>query len=324
MVLIVGIIYIYFKIPSDKKYRLLKVILVTLSAGAVGNLIDRIKNGYVDDFIDFYLINFPVFNFADICVCLSMIGLVISIFFVYKDKDMEFLKIRKKKVKKLMNNNEFEDIIELNIDKTQEGERIDKFLSDMLSSDERTYSRSYIQKLIETGNVCVNDKNTKTGYKISYNDLIKVMIPYPEDINIVAENIPLDIVYEDDDIILVNKPKGMVVHPSAGHYTGTLVNALMYHCSNNLSGINGVMRPGIVHRIDKDTTGIIVACKNDAAHISLSEQLKEHSITRYYYAICHNCFKEKEGTIDAPIGRHPVDRKKWQSITKTEKSSYPL
>lgn len=181
--------------------------------------------------------------------------------FVYKDKDMEFLKIRKKKVKKLMNNNEFEDIIELNIDKTQEGERIDKFLSDMLSSDERTYSRSYIQKLIETGNVCVNDKNTKTGYKISYNDLIKVMIPYPEDINIVAENIPLDIVYEDDDIILVNKPKGMVVHPSAGHYTGTLVNALMYHCSNNLSGINGVMRPGIVHRIDKDTTGIIVACK---------------------------------------------------------------
>ena len=195
-----------------------------------------------------------------------------------------------------MNNNEFEDIIELNIDKTQEGERIDKFLSDMLSSDERTYSRSYIQKLIETGNVCVNDKNTKTGYKISYNDLIKVMIPYPEDINIVAENIPLDIVYEDDDIILVNKPKGMVVHPSAGHYTGTLVNALMYHCSNNLSGINGVMRPGIVHRIDKDTTGIIVACKNDAAHISLSEQLKEHNITRYYYAICHNCFKEKEGT----------------------------
>lgn len=220
-----------------------------------------------------------------------------------------------------MNNNEFEDIIELNIDKTQEGERIDKFLSDMLSSDERTYSRSYIQKLIETGNVCVNDKNTKTGYKISYNDLIKVMIPYPEDINIVAENIPLDIVYEDDDIILVNKPKGMVVHPSAGHYTGTLVNALMYHCSNNLSGINGVMRPGIVHRIDKDTTGIIVACKNDAAHISLSEQLKEHNITRYYYAICHNCFKEKEGTVDAPIGRHPVERKKMAINYKNGKKA---
>ena len=220
-----------------------------------------------------------------------------------------------------MNNNEFEDIIELNIDKTQEGERIDKFLSDMLSSDERTYSRSYIQKLIETGNVCVNDKNTKSGYKISYNDLIKVMIPYPEDINIVAENIPLDIVYEDDDIILVNKPKGMVVHPSAGHYTGTLVNALMYHCSNNLSGINGVMRPGIVHRIDKDTTGIIVACKNDAAHISLSEQLKEHNITRYYYAICHNCFKEKEGTIDAPIGRHPIERKKMAINYKNGKKA---
>ena len=235
-----------------------------------------------------------------------------------KIKIWNFLKLRKKKVK---NNNEFEDIIELNIDKTQEGERIDKFLSDMLSSDERTYSRSYIQKLIEAGNVCVNDKNTKTGYKISYNDLIKVMIPYPEDINIVAENIPLDIVYEDDDIILVNKPKGMVVHPSAGHYTGTLVNALMYHCSNNLSGINGVMRPGIVHRIDKDTTGIIVACKNDAAHISLSEQLKEHNITRYYYAICHNCFKEKEGTVDAPIGRHPVERKKMAINYKNGKKA---
>ena len=239
----------------------------------------------------------------------------------FYDRSCYFLKLGKKKVKKLMNNNEFEDIIELNIDKTQEGERIDKFLSDMLSSDERTYSRSYIQKLIETGNVCVNDKNTKTGYKISYNDLIKVMIPYPEDINIVAENIPLDIVYEDDDIILVNKPKGMVVHPSAGHYTGTLVNALMYHCSNNLSGINGVMRPGIVHRIDKDTTGIIVACKNDAAHISLSEQLKEHNITRYYYAICHNCFKEKEGTVDAPIGRHPVERKKMAINYKNGKKA---
>ena len=129
------------------------------------------------------------------------------------------------------------------------------------------------------------------------------------------------IVYEDDDIILVNKPKGMVVHPSAGHYTGTLVNALMYHCSNNLSGINGVMRPGIVHRIDKDTTGIIVACKNDAAHISLSEQLKEHNITRYYYAICHNCFKEKEGTVDAPIGRHPVDRKKMAINYKNGKKA---
>ena len=146
-------------------------------------------------------------------------------------------------------------------------------------------------------------------------------IPDPQEPDIRPENIPLDIVYEDDDIILVNKPKGMVVHPSAGHYTGTLVNALMYHCSNNLSGINGVMRPGIVHRIDKDTTGIIVACKNDAAHISLSEQLKEHNITRYYYAICHNCFKEKEGTVDAPIGRHPVERKKMAINYKNGKKA---
>ena len=160
----------------------------------------------------------------------------------------------------------------------------------------------------------------KTGRVLEV--LVKDNRAIVEDINIVAENIPLDIVYEDDDIILVNKPKGMVVHPSAGHYTGTLVNALMYHCSNNLSGINGVMRPGIVHRIDKDTTGIIIITfKNNAAHISLSEQLKEHNITRYYYAICHNCFKEKEGTVDAPIGRHPVDRKKMAINYKNGKKS---
>ena len=128
--------------------------------------------------------------------------------------------------------------------------------------------------------------------------------------DIVPENIPLDIIYEDEDVILINKPKGMVVHPAAGHYSGTLVNALMYHCKDHLSAINGILRPGIVHRIDMDTTGVIVACKNDAAHISISEQLKEHSITRYYYAICYNPFKVTEGTVDAPIGRHPSDRKK--------------
>ncbi len=205
-----------------------------------------------------------------------------------------------------MSSSNFEDIIEFAVAEDAVSERIDKYLSDMLSS----YSRSYIQKLIDDGNVLVDNNIIKSNYKISPGKNISVYIPYPENIEILPENIPLDIIYEDDDIILVNKPKNMVVHPAAGHYSGTLVNALMYHCRDNLSGINGVMRPGIVHRIDKDTTGVIVACKNDLAHNSLSEQLKVHSITRYYYAICHNAFKEMSGTVNAPIGRSSVDRKK--------------
>lgn len=205
-----------------------------------------------------------------------------------------------------MSSSNFEDIIEFTVAEDAVSERIDKYLSDMLSS----YSRSYIQKLIDDGNVLVDNNIIKSNYKISPGKNISVYIPYPENIEILPENIPLDIIYEDDDIILVNKPKNMVVHPAAGHYSGTLVNALMYHCRDNLSGINGVMRPGIVHRIDKDTTGVIVACKNDLAHNSLSEQLKVHSITRYYYAICHNAFKEMSGTVNAPIGRSSVDRKK--------------
>ncbi len=216
-----------------------------------------------------------------------------------------------------MTNNEFEDIIELNIEEQGVGERIDKYLSDMLSS----YSRSRIQKLISDGLVLVNNKNIKSNYRLNNGDFLKISIPFPEEYEILPENIPLDIVYEDEDVILINKPKGMVVHPAAGHYEGTLVNALMYHCKDNLSGINGVLRPGIVHRIDMDTTGIIIACKNDNAHISLSEQLKEHSITRYYYAICHNSFSENSGTVDAPIGRHPIDRKKMAINHKNGKEA---
>ena len=216
-----------------------------------------------------------------------------------------------------MQNNEFEEIIELNISDKGMGERIDKFLSDMLSS----YSRSYIQKLISDGMVLVNHKNIKSNYKLNEDDLLKIMIPLPKELEILPEDIPLDIVYEDDDVILVNKPKGMVVHPANGHYSGTLVNALLHHCKGNLSGINGVLRPGIVHRIDMDTTGILIACKNDAAHASLSEQLKEHSITRYYYAICHNRFSEECGTVNAPIGRHPTQRKKMAINYKNGKEA---
>lgn len=207
-----------------------------------------------------------------------------------------------------MKSEDFEDIIEVNIDEKQEGERIDKVLSDILSS----YSRSYVQKLVAQGLVTVNSNIVKSNFKAKAGDALTICIPFPTELEIIPENIPLDIIYEDDDVILINKPKGMVVHPSAGHYSGTLVNALMYHCHDNLSQINGVLRPGIVHRIDMDTTGVIIACKNNEAHISLSEQLKEHSITRYYYAICYNSFSEdsRTGTVNAPIGRCPYDRKK--------------
>ena len=211
--------------------------------------------------------------------------------------------------------NDLEDErIEYLITQDMAGERIDKLLSDMLSSDsdhELSFiSRSYLQKMMDDGLVLVNEQRVKPNYKVKGGELASLIIPEPQELAIEPENIPLDILYEDEDIILINKPKDMVVHPSAGHYHGTVVNALLYHCKGELSGINGVMRPGIVHRIDKDTTGVIVACKNDMAHNSLSLQLKEHSITRYYYAICLNSFKEEKGTVNAPIGRHPIDRKK--------------
>jgi len=156
----------------------------------------------------------------------------------------------------------------------------------------------------------VGQKAVKPSYKVTEGDTISFEVPEAVELEIVPEDIPLDIVYEDHDVILVNKPKGMVVHPAAGHYSGTLVNALMFHCKDDLSGINGVLRPGIVHRIDMDTTGILIVCKNDLAHTSIAEQLKEHSITRRYQAIVHGVLKDDEGTIDAPVGRHPQDRKK--------------
>ncbi len=192
------------------------------------------------------------------------------------------------------------------VDANEDGERIDKYLSEEFDN----YSRSFLQKLIKDSCVLVNNEPVKSSYRVSHDDKLKVVVPAPEKTEIVPENIPLDILYEDDDIIVINKPKDMVVHPAAGHYSHTLVNALMYHCNGKLSGINGVLRPGIVHRIDKDTTGVLVACKNDFAHQAVASQLAVHSITRKYQCICHNRFSQNEGTIDAPIGRHPADRKK--------------
>lgn len=191
-----------------------------------------------------------------------------------------------------------------------EGERLDKYLSILYPEQ----SRSFFQKLIKDGHVLVNDTPEKANYRLRVEDLISVTIPDAVETPILPENIPLDILYEDDDLLVVNKPKGMVVHPSAGHYTGTLVNAIMYHCKDSLSGINGEIRPGIVHRIDMDTTGSLIVCKNDESHIFIAEQIKEHSVTRKYRGIVYGGVSNDEGTIDAPIGRHPTDRKKMAIV----------
>ncbi|WP_461811454.1 RluA family pseudouridine synthase [Faecalimonas sp.] len=197
------------------------------------------------------------------------------------------------------------------------GLRIDLFLSKQLED----ISRSYIQKLIKNRDITVNNFPVKTNYKVNANDIIKLVIPKLSEPDILPENIPLDILYEDKDILIVNKPKGMVVHPCPGHYSGTLVNALMYYCKDDLSGINGVMRPGIVHRIDMDTTGSLLVCKNDFAHQKLAQDLKVHNIKRVYHAIVHGVIKEDEGTIEAPIGRHPIDRKKMSINYKNGKDA---
>lgn len=192
------------------------------------------------------------------------------------------------------------------VEEDYQGERVDRYLSEVLAD----FSRSYIQKLISDDNVTINDKKCKSSSRLNLND--KVIVNCPDSVvpDIVAENIPLDIIYEDADVLVVNKTKNMVVHPAAGHYEHTLVNAIMYHCADNLSGINGVMRPGIVHRIDKDTTGSIIVCKNDKAHESIASQLKVHSIKREYIAICEGNIEENEGVINKSIGRSPSDRKK--------------
>lgn len=198
------------------------------------------------------------------------------------------------------------DELLLEADQTCKGERLDKWISKQC--DELT--RNAVQKLIENGSVKVNDCTPNKNYKLKGGEQISVIIPEPEVLDVVPQDIPIDIVYEDDDLLIVNKPKGMVVHPAAGNPDGTLVNALLFHCKGRLSSINGVIRPGIVHRIDKLTSGLLIVAKNDNAHNKLAEQIKEHSFTREYQAICCGRFKEKQGTVDAPIGRSKFDRKK--------------
>ena len=199
---------------------------------------------------------------------------------------------------------------------TQEGERLDKVLSEIYPD----FSRSFFQKLIKNKQIQVNGAVQKASYPVHTEDLIRVTIPDAVETTIEPENIPLDILYEDDDVLIVNKPKGMVVHPSAGHYSGTLVNAIMYHCRDSLSGINGEIRPGIVHRIDKDTSGLLMVAKNDFAHVDLARQIQEHSFHRAYQAVVYGNVTADSGTVCQPIGRSPKDRKK---MAVTQQNSKP-
>ncbi len=203
------------------------------------------------------------------------------------------------------------------VDFENEGERLDKYIS-MLFPEQ---SRSFFQKIIKEGHVTVNGKTEKANCRLKIEDLVRVEIPDAVETQILPENIPLDVLYEDEDLLVVNKPKGMVVHPSAGHYSGTLVNAIMFHCKESLSGINGEIRPGIVHRIDMDTTGSLIVCKNDEAHVAVAEQIKVHSVNRIYRGIVYGVVKNDEGVIHAPIGRHPVDRKKMAINEKNGKDA---
>ena len=188
----------------------------------------------------------------------------------------------------------------------QEGERLDQFLSRSVEG----LTRSAAQRLLEEGAVTVNGRGAKKNTRTAPGDAVALSLPDPEPVDILPQDIPLDVVFEDDDVIVVNKPVGMVVHPAPGHPDGTLVNALLFHCGDSLSGINGELRPGIVHRIDRDTSGLLIAAKHDAAHLALAEQLQDHSLYREYEAVCVGSLREEAGTVDAPIGRHPVDRKK--------------
>ena len=199
-----------------------------------------------------------------------------------------------------------DETIEIKVTSDLAGKRLDVILAEQCDD----LTRSYINKLCKEERAKLNDKISKGNKKCKEGDKITLQIPEPEELEILPEKMDLDIVYEDQDVILINKPKNMVVHPAAGHYTGTLVNGLMAHCKDDLSGINGVLRPGIVHRIDKDTTGILIVCKNDMAHQSIAKQLYDHSITRKYHAIVYGNIKEEEGTVNAPIGRSLKDRKK--------------
>jgi 23S rRNA pseudouridine1911/1915/1917 synthase len=207
--------------------------------------------------------------------------------------------------------------IVLTVDENSSGARIDKYISDNIAE----LTRSAVQNLIKSGNVFVGGATVTKSFKLQCGDVVEITFSEPQPLDAVPENIPLDIVYEDNDLLVVNKPKGMVVHPAHGNYNGTLVNALLYHCGESLSGINGVIRPGIVHRIDKNTSGLLIVAKNDASHLKLSEQIRAHSFTREYEAVAVGSFREQEGTINAPIGRNRIERKKMCVTQENSKNA---
>lgn len=208
--------------------------------------------------------------------------------------------------------------LQYEVTEEEDGLRLDQYIAGRCMD----LSRSYIQKLIKESRVTINKNiQTKTKTAVQESDIVNVSLPDPKELEIKPQDIPLDILYEDNDVLVVNKPKGMVVHPAPGHCEDTLVNAVLYHCRDNLSGINGVLRPGIVHRIDKDTTGALIVCKNDKAHQKIADQLRAHTITRSYRAIVYNNFSEDEGMINAPIGRHPTNRKKRMVTEKNSKEA---
>ncbi|MFI3141633.1 MAG: RluA family pseudouridine synthase [Clostridia bacterium] len=209
------------------------------------------------------------------------------------------------------------DALIISIDETTANQRIDK----VISSVQTDLTRSAVQKIIEDGKVKVGDKVVSKNYKVKLGERISVFMSPPKELDVLPQNIPLEIMYEDDDLLVINKPKGMVVHPAPGNYDGTLVNALMYHCKDSLSGINGVIRPGIVHRIDKDTSGLLIVAKNDFAHVNLAEQIKNHSFTREYQTVVYGKIKVDEGKVDAPIGRHAAERKKMCVTIKNSKNA---
>lgn len=216
-----------------------------------------------------------------------------------------------------INSIEYNEPVRMIVDDESAGERVDKILSNVLCE----YSRSFIQNLFSEGLVVCKNKTVSKSFKPKNGDVIEFSVPEPREISLEPQNIPLDVMYEDNDLLVVNKPRGMVVHPAPGNYDSTLVNALLWHCKGNLSGINGVIRPGIVHRIDKDTSGLLLVAKNDAAHVSLSQQISVHSLDREYRAVIHGHLKELKGVVDAPIGRNPNDRKKMCVTNQNSKNA---
>lgn len=271
--------------------------LTMVIGGGIGNLIDRAARGYVVDMFDLMFMNYPVFNVAD---CFVVVGTVLAVIYYLKYYAESDAGIGRNKMEKAL----------LRTTESEKGMRLDAYLASAL--DELT--RSAAAKLISDGQVTVDGRTAGKSLKLSGGETVEVTLPEPEAIDAVAQDIPLDVVYEDSDVIVVNKPAGLVVHPAPGHPDGTLVNALLYHCGDSLSGIGGALRPGIVHRIDRDTSGLIIAAKNDAAHQALTAQLSDHTLGRTYECIVTGNLREDRGTVDAPIARHPTDRKKMAVV----------